>query len=95
MEKKSDLISRLLAEANAGISSKVSLIDALEFRRQMYGLSMSQFAQVLGMQPSHYSEFLSGDRGLSLRVLKRAHAIGVPAKVLLQREFLKTNHDTK
>jgi transcriptional regulator with XRE-family HTH domain len=82
--KNPELVERLMSEASAGVSSNVPLVVALEFRRDQYGLSQRQFARILGIQPSHYSEFISGERGLSLRALRRACAIGVPANVLLQ-----------
>jgi antitoxin component HigA of HigAB toxin-antitoxin module len=82
------MILRLLTEAQIGKAVDVSVADALEFRRDQYGLTQSEFAAVLGMQKSHYSEVLSGKRRLPLEATKRAFAIGVPAEVLLQTDGL-------
>lgn len=82
-EPKSELILRLLAETKAQ-RPIVSVVDAMEFRRDQYGLTMAEFAAVLGMLPSHYSEFASGKRPLTMKAVRRAYAIGVPADVLLQ-----------
>jgi transcriptional regulator with XRE-family HTH domain len=81
-----ELIDRLIREADAGVPSEVSLLEALEFRRGQYGLSQRQFARVLGVTPANYSRFVNHGRGLSLQVLRRAYAIGVPASILLGRK---------
>ena len=83
--KDPKLIVRLIDEADKGIKSDVSLIEAMEFRREQYGLNQSEFALVLACQKSHYSEFLKGKRNLTLRSRKRAAAIGVPLKSLLSK----------
>lgn len=59
------------------------ITDALEFRRDQYGLSQADFAFVLGMQPSHYSEVINGKRNLPMSAMKAAYKLGVPAEVLL------------
>jgi transcriptional regulator with XRE-family HTH domain len=64
-----------------------SLIDAVEFRRCQYGWSQNRMAQELGLTRGHYSEFISGKRGLPLQARCRAYALGVPADVLLQVEL--------
>lgn len=61
-----------------------SIVEALEFRRDMYGWSKGEMAKKLGLQPSHYSDILSGKRRLPLPATKKAYQIGVPAKILLQ-----------
>ena len=43
-----------------------STIDMVEFRRDQYGLTMAEWAKVLGTSASHYSEFTHGKRGLTL-----------------------------
>ncbi len=85
-EPKQELILRLLAQANAN-GKKIgfpSVVDALEFSRDQYGLSRHEFAAVIGVSPGHYSEIINGKRRLSINAAKRAFAIGVPADVLLQ-----------
>lgn len=78
------LILRLIAEAQARQPVSVSLPDMLEFKRDQYSLTKAEWASVLGLGVSHYSEVLRGKRGLPLSATKRAFAIGVPADVLLQ-----------
>lgn len=83
-EPKPTMILRLLSEAQAGKIAEASLADALEFRRDQYMLTKGEFAQILGLQKSHYSEIVLGKRRLPITATKRAFAIGVPAEVLLQ-----------
>lgn len=83
-EPRPAMILRLLNEARVGKSCKVSLIDAMEFRRDQYCLKASEFAAIIGMTPAHYSEFTNGRRNLPLNARIRAFAIGVPSDVLLQ-----------
>lgn len=78
------MIRRLLAEAQTGRRAGVSVAAALEFRRDQYGLTQSEFAAILGLQNGHYSEIVAGTRRLPFGATKRAFAIGVPAEVLLQ-----------
>lgn len=86
-EPKPAMILRLLTEAQMGKAVDVSVADALEFRREQYGLTQSEFAAILGLQNGHYSEIVSGKRRLPLGATKRAFALGVPAEVLLQPEM--------
>ncbi|WP_157385878.1 helix-turn-helix domain-containing protein [Methylosarcina fibrata] len=83
-EPKPTMILRLLAEVQAGKAVSVSIADALEFRREQYGLTQSEFAAILGLQKGHYSEIVNGKRKLPIGATKRAYALGVPADVLLQ-----------
>lgn len=83
-EPRPAMILRLLSEAQAGKTCELSIIDALEFRRDQYGLKQSEFAAILGMTPSHFSEVMAGKRNLPLNARIRAFAIGVPSDVLLQ-----------
>ena len=83
-EPKPAMLLRLLAEAQAGKSCGVSIVDVVEFRRDQYGLTQSEFGALLGMTSSHYSEFVRGRRNMPLNARIRAFAIGVPADVLLQ-----------
>ena len=66
-EPKHTLILRLLAEAETPKTGLPSVVDALEFRRDQYGLTRSEFAAVLGLAPGHYSEFINGKRELPPR----------------------------
>lgn len=86
LETKKELILRLRKEAEAGKVEIVSIIDAMEFRRYQYGLTKKEFATILGMQSSHYSEFLAGTRRLPLNARIKAFSIGVPPKLLLQKD---------
>lgn len=83
-EPRPAMILRLLNEAQIGKACDVSLIDALNFRRDQYGLKNAEFAAILGMTATHYSEFVNGKRNLPLNARIRAFSIGVPAEVLLQ-----------
>ena len=83
-EPRPAMILRLLTEAQAGKACDVSLPDALEFRRDQYGLKAAEFAAILGLTPPKYSEVINGKRNLPLNARIRAFAVGVPAEVLLQ-----------
>ena len=61
-----------------------SIIDAVEFRRETYGLTQKNWAFVLGMCPSHYSEFINGKRRLPVAAMARCFEHGVPAEGLFQ-----------
>src|ERR1700712_5551320 len=83
-EPRPTMILCLLTEAQVGKVSTVSLIDAMEFRRDQYEITASEFSAILGMSKTHYSEFVNGRRNLPLNARIRAYAIGVPAEALLQ-----------
>lgn len=78
------MLLRLLAEAQAGRTCDVSIADALEFRRDQYGLRASEFAALIGVSAAKYSDIIAGRRNMPLNARIRAFAIGVPADVLLQ-----------
>lgn len=61
-----------------------SIVEALEFRRNQYGLTQTEWATVLGMGQSHYSEFVSGERSLPKHAMAAAFHYGVPAECLFQ-----------
>lgn len=61
-----------------------SIIDAVEFRRDQYMLTQSDWAKVIGIQKSHYSEFVNGKRNLTLAQAAQCFAFGVPAEALFQ-----------
>lgn len=77
----------LSAVADRGTPSSVSLKDGLEACRARHKLKKQQFAALIGMPGPHYSELI-GDkpakRQMTLNQARRAHAIGVPADVILQ-----------
>ena len=75
---------RLLREAERGVQCEVSETEALEFRRLQYGLSRRDFAEILGIMPSHFSEVVNGKRRLPINAVARAAAIGVPVSAMLQ-----------
>lgn len=80
-ETRKELIARLTETA---VISPVSLVDALEFRRDQYDLPKCVFAELLGLTPSNYTEILNGKRKqLPVKAMKRAYSMGVPANVLL------------
>ncbi|KQY83732.1 helix-turn-helix domain-containing protein [Pelomonas sp. Root1444] len=70
-----------------------TVIEAVEFRRDAYGLDCRQWAAVLGMAPSHYSEFVNGKRPLPKRAMTNAFAYGVPAEALFQTHPTKGASD--
>ena len=61
-----------------------SIIDAVEFRRDQYGLTQRQWAKVIGLSQSHYSEFIHGKRGITLDQAAKCFEFGVPAECLFQ-----------
>lgn len=61
-----------------------SVVGAVEFRRDQFGLNDSEWAQVLGMAKQHYSDFKAGRRSLPITAMVRAFALGVPAECLFQ-----------
>ena len=87
-EAKPVLIARLMTEA-CGKVHHISLTDALEFRRDQYELSAKDFAMLINLSQSHYSEVIHGLRDLPIKSVKRAFAIGVPAEVLLSPSPLR------
>lgn len=77
---------RLLAEVRRKPAAELPTIhEALEFRREQYGLTQREFARLLGMGHTHYSEFANGKRQLPRKAMGNAYRIGVPADVLLAR----------
>lgn len=66
--------------------ARVSVLDAVEFRREAYDLTQSEWASLLGMAQSHYSEFVNGKRELPKNAMAVAFEYGVPACALFQRK---------
>ncbi len=59
-------------------------IEAIKFRMDQMGMSVSDFGEILGYR-SRASEVLSGKRKLSLSMMRRVHEkMKIPAEVLLQ-----------
>lgn len=84
-ESKAQIIARLMTQRDLK-RADVSISEALEFRREQYGLNAAEFAFVLGLERSHYNEIVNGRREIPKKAMRRAFAIGVPATVLLQGE---------
>ena len=83
-EPKHLMIMRLMAEVRTPMTAEVSLADALEYRRDQYGLTKMEFSAILGITHGHYTEVLNGIRRLPINATKRAFAIGVSAESLLR-----------
>ena len=64
--------------------TRPSIIDAVEFRRDAFQLTQRDWAKVIGIRQSHYSEFVSGKRNLTLKQASQCFAFGVPAECLFQ-----------
>ncbi len=79
------LVAELMAKASRPFDGP-TVVAAVEFRRDQYGLNESQMAQVLGLPRSHYCEFVAGRRGLSHQAMMRAFVVGVPAECLFQKD---------
>lgn len=61
-----------------------SIIEATESRREHFGLTVADWAKVLGLRSSHYYEFIRGNRELPKPAMARAYHFGVPAECLFQ-----------
>mgnify|MGYP000672235569 CR=1 FL=1 len=81
-ETKTELICRLIKEVDAGVEAS-SAAEALEFRREQYGLSRKDFCYILSIGVGHYSEIINGKRSVPMSLARRANAIGVPLKSLV------------
>ena len=82
-ESKVDIICRLIKEVDKGFSCDVSAAEALEFRRDAYGLSVKDFCYILSISKSHYSEVINGKRQPPISLIRKAHSIGVPLQSLV------------
>lgn len=90
-ESKASIMRRLLRDATKQ-KRLPSIADALEFRREAYGLTAREFAQVLGIAGTHYSEVVHGKRRLPIDAVRRAVAVGVPVDILLQPFCARSRH---
>ena len=62
----------------------VSIIDAVEFRREQYELTKRDWAALIGIGATHYGEFTRGKRNLTLKQAAKCFQFGVPAEHLFQ-----------
>lgn len=81
-ESKADLICRLIKEVDNGVEAN-SAAEALEFRRDQYGLSRKDFCYILSIGTSHYSEIINGKRPVTIILARNASTIGVPLDSLI------------
>jgi HTH-type transcriptional regulator/antitoxin HigA len=59
-------------------------IEAIKFRLEQTGESVRKLVGIIG-QRSRVYEVLRGDRGLSLKMIRRLHQeLGIPAQVLIE-----------
>lgn len=65
-------------------------IKAVEERRWELRINKTQWAYLLDIEKSQYSEFVNGKRGLPFRALVKAYEYGVPFEALLQPGPRKT-----
>lgn len=83
-ESKAALIKDLKQQADVcTASSGHTEAEALEHRRKEYGLTKSQFADVLGLAAANYGAVTFGKRRLPAASIGRAAAIGVPLQPML------------
>jgi len=85
------MLLRLLATAQLGVKGAPPLSAELEACRSRYGLTVGEFAALLGMQRSHMHEVMSGKRALPIGATRRAYALGVSPDSLLQQPNGDTN----
>ncbi len=83
METPDMLIERLNRDCDVAAGRKSVVVESLEFRRGQYGLNQAQFAGILKMHQSQYSLFVRGKRGLTVKAMRRAVAIGCPIESVL------------
>ena len=86
MTETPDQIYRRLARDVAKPFDGPTIAQSIEFRRDQYGLNMTQMAALLGLRLQEYSEAVHGRRVFTRIALARAFAIGVPAESLFQIE---------
>ena len=81
-KERQKFIDNLKKRANKNVKT-LSVIEAVEYRRDQYGLTCNEMAEIIGIHKSKYSEFMNGKKPLSVKTLKKLYYIGVPAKCLL------------
>lgn len=82
-EPKFQIIARLLADTEKPLIGQADFIESIEFRRDQYGLTQREFAFILGMSESKYSELKSKKINLTKPQAARLFQIGVPAEAIL------------
>lgn len=82
-EPRHQIIARLLAETEKPMQCQADFIESIEFRRDQYGLTQREFAFILGMSESKYSELKSKKINLTKPQAARLFQIGVPAEAIL------------
>ena len=82
-ELKQSIINRLTIEANNGIKSDVSAIEAVRFRMEQYGLNKKEFGGIIGISEYIFLDFLNGYIKMPKRAVVKCIAIGVSYKALL------------
>ena len=82
-ETKQSIIDLLTIEANNGIKSEVSGIDAVKFRMEQYGLNEHEFSGIIGITESEMTSFLMGKIKIPRKAIVRCVAIGVSVNALL------------
>jgi hypothetical protein len=61
-----------------------TVVEAVEFRRNAYGLTCAEWAKVIDMTEVHYREFLFEMRDLNPRQMAKCFEFGIPATLLFQ-----------
>lgn len=82
-EPKPQIIARLLTAVEKPLAAGCDFIESMEFRRNQYGLTQREFAFILGMTESKYSELKSKKINLTKQQAARLFQIGVPAESIL------------
>ena len=90
--RESELICRLIKEVDEGKHVDVSAAEALEFRRDQYGLDVKDFCYILSISKGHYSEIINGKRNPPLSLIRNAASIGVPLETLVFGVSNAKNH---
>ena len=85
-ETRRECVTRLTAEIS-NARARTSVVDAVEFRREAYGLLATDMAKLLGISKGHYSDFVAGKRELPKKSVIKAMIIGVPMVVF--SEYLR------
>ena len=76
-------------DAKAVPKARVTPLEAIQFRMDQQGLTRKDLVPFIGSLPK-VSEVLSGERPLSLAMVKRLHkGLGIPAAALLGEDDLE------
>jgi antitoxin component HigA of HigAB toxin-antitoxin module len=75
---------RQAAEVGDGLEHpEGTLPEALEKKRQEFGLTQAAFSALIGTNPKHYHDIVGGRRNLTLAQARRAHKLGIDAETIL------------